>query len=132
MILLRKYKPKYLTMHDTWIHRVALYTDTQIISDENKYIDYRQHADNVIGIKKDSFIDKIKKVKYNKHKTQKIAKEIIDGYADMINSDKMDFLNLIIKEDVLSKIKLATTNFDIKIKITTRIKLVFKILFNII
>lgn len=48
----RRYKPSYVFMHDTWIHKICLLNDGIIKGIDKELILYRQHGDNVIGIKK--------------------------------------------------------------------------------
>lgn len=87
-----KYQPKYLEMHDSWIYRVCLAVKGEAIYDNNAYIKYRQHGGNVIGAN-DGVLSKVRR-RFTKffnpdHTREKVAKEILKGYADsMYESDK--------------------------------------------
>lgn len=48
-LLLKRYTPKHMIMHDSWIHKVALSTCNPVVFDNNAYILYRQHGNNVLG-----------------------------------------------------------------------------------
>ena len=47
----RLYEPRYITMHDGWVHRVCLSVGGTIISDKTPFINYRQHGGNTVGMK---------------------------------------------------------------------------------
>lgn len=47
--LLVKAIPDYIEMHDSWIFRFCLACDGKVIHDDDAYIYYRQHENNVIG-----------------------------------------------------------------------------------
>lgn len=42
--------PDYLSMHDTWLHKVCIVTGGQLYFDEDVHILYRQHGSNAVGI----------------------------------------------------------------------------------
>jgi rhamnosyltransferase len=48
----KQYRPQFVTMHDAWLHKICLLHDGIVIPINQKLILYRQHNDNVIGIKK--------------------------------------------------------------------------------
>ena len=48
---LLKYDPIVLSMHDSWVLKVAVSVG-KVFFDNNKYILYRQHSNNVVGAKK--------------------------------------------------------------------------------
>ena len=126
---IRKYHPKYITMHDTWIHRVSLAVNSKIIADKNCYIDYRQHSNNVIGFKKNNLY---KRIKLNKNKCKKIANEILCGYSDELNNENKKFLETLIKDDLLSKFKIAFYKFEFKIGFVKRLKMNLKVFLGIL
>lgn len=47
--LLVRSLPDYIEMHDSWIYRFCLACGGAVIHDDNAYIYYRQHENNVIG-----------------------------------------------------------------------------------
>jgi rhamnosyltransferase len=58
--LLVKAIPEYIEMHDSWIFRFCLACGGKVIHDDDAYIYYRQHENNVIGAN-DSKINRIKR-----------------------------------------------------------------------
>ena len=46
--------PTYLRMHDIWIYDVCVAVGGRVVLDEDSYIMYRQHANNTVGIKRES------------------------------------------------------------------------------
>lgn len=52
--------PTSVKAHDLWVYRVAVIIKAKIIYDKESYIMYRQHDSNVVGLKKQSNISKIK------------------------------------------------------------------------
>lgn len=98
MVINKKMKEKILEkdffdmefgMHDSWIYRVGLSINASVIYDENAYIKYRQHENNVIGVKRNKNIFKILTEIVKKRKKYKsyIAKNILELYGDEINSN---------------------------------------------
>ena len=51
--------PSVVSMHDSYIARVCLAIGGTIIYNHTPYMSYRQHENNVIGIKK-TLVDKVK------------------------------------------------------------------------
>lgn len=85
--IINSYTPKYILMHDAWIYRVCLAINGVCIYDEKKYVKYRQHDSNVIGAN----YNIIKKIANRwqsfwkcDHSREKTAKEILNGYSDII------------------------------------------------
>lgn len=44
-----QYRPKQITMHDAWIHKICLAMGGKVFYDSNPHICYRQHGGNVVG-----------------------------------------------------------------------------------
>lgn len=95
--IIKSYNPSYLIMHDSWITRVCYAIGGNVIIDENAYIQYRQHVNNVLGYKdegfqkfrrqfKIAFIDKIS-MRVN------MAKELKNGYEAMLTEEAKELLN---------------------------------------
>ena len=81
-------------IHDVWVGMVAACCG-DISYDSNSYILYRQHENNVVGVKKGNrFKAIIKKFKNNKTRNGRsfLAKEILLGYSDLLPQDKKEFL----------------------------------------
>lgn len=77
-------------IHDVWVAMVASVVGF-IIYDENSYILYRQHENNVVGVKKESitkeWIEKIRR-KDLRNGRSKLAMEIYSKFADIMIDDK--------------------------------------------
>lgn len=73
-------------IHDVWVSMVAS-TIGDIIYDENSYIFYRQHENNVVGVEKSSIINEWKKKICNpqlRAGRSSLASEIVKKYGDII------------------------------------------------
>lgn len=73
-------------IHDVWVAMVASVTGI-LVYDKNSYILYRQHENNVVGVKKTSlFYEWAKKINNPslRNGRSSLAKEIIDKYDDLI------------------------------------------------
>ncbi|MDO4286703.1 MAG: glycosyltransferase family 2 protein [Eubacteriales bacterium] len=93
--VLRKYKPKEFYMHDAWIACVAVFTGKTVL-DKTAHIMYRQHANNVVGMKKkrklrkkiDDFFRK------NAHRHENLACNLLQGYAQYLEYNQKTELEL--------------------------------------
>ena len=92
MEAIRQYIPKYITMHDGWIHRVCLCEHGTIIGDPNPYILYRQHGNNAVGMKKRSVVNEITSSKQNRNKFSSLAIEMLQGYRSVLKPSDIMFL----------------------------------------
>ncbi len=97
---IKTYNPSYIIMHDSWITRVCYAIGGNVVVDENTYIKYRQHGNNVVGYKdegfrklkkqlKIAFIDKIS-MRVN------IAKELKSGYEELLTDNTKELVNNLI------------------------------------
>ena len=76
-------------IHDVWVGMVASVTG-RIIYDDESYIKYRQHGDNVVGADGISAVSGWKKKLKNpqlRNGRSSLAKEILDKYSDLIKED---------------------------------------------
>lgn len=64
MKVIKEIHPKRILMHDAWISHVCQIIHGKIICDNNKYVFYRQHNNNVIGGKKDIYSIIKRKIKF--------------------------------------------------------------------
>ncbi len=126
--IINSYEPEYIIMHDSWITRVCYAIGGNVVIDQNTYIKYRQHANNVVGYKDDG----IKKLKKQfkiafKEKTNmriKIATELKKGYEKLLTENATETINNLIKytKSIKSKMWLLfnknfrTNNFKINVK----------------
>lgn len=129
--IIKQYTPSYIIMHDSWITRVCYGIGGKVIIDNNTYIKYRQHKNNVMGYKNDGF-KKLKKqfkiaFKENVNMRVNIAKELEKGYNKMLTEEASQVVyNLICymqnkksKKWLLKNKKFRTNSF----KINTKMKL---------
>lgn len=127
--IIKMYNPEYLIMHDSWITRVCYAIGGNVIIDENTYIKYRQHGNNVVGYKdegfkklkkqfKIAFVDKVS-MRVN------IVKELKSGYEELLTDNAKELVNNLIsyqtnrkaKKWLLKNNKLRSNNKSIDIKI---------------
>lgn len=124
-ILQGKY-PKYLFMHDDWIHKVCLAVGGKVVYDSDPRMLYRQHSNNVEG-GKHNYLDKFTKIindkKNNSHIMRNQLKELLRLYKDQLTLKNYNLAcNLIKKSEgnLFSRIKIA---FDPKYTIVENKKL---------
>lgn len=133
--ILKEYIPNYIIMHDSWITRVCYAIGGNVIIDEQSYIKYRQHTNNVVGYK-DKIIPKLKKQYEIAFKNKismraNIAEELKKGYEERLTKEtKLVIDNLInyrsntkAKKWLLSNKKFRTTNSILNIKMDIAILL---------
>ena len=132
---IKSYTPNYIIMHDSWITRVCYAIGGNVIIDEQTYIKYRQHSNNVIGYK-DKTMRKLKKqyeiaFKNNISMRENIAIELKKGYEENLTENaKMVVDNLInyksskkAKKWLLHNKKFRTNSFKINLKMLIAILL---------
>lgn len=107
--------PNIFPMHDAWIHDVCLAVNGKVLYDNNSYIRYRQHGNNVVGGSK-SVIGSIKRrlrylKKMEKCQNSGMYKEILENY-----SDQMSQLNI----ERASKLCLYNKSFSNKIYVLVK------------
>ncbi|NBI71284.1 glycosyltransferase [Clostridiaceae bacterium] len=122
-------------IHDVWVAMAASVAGG-IIYDQNGYILYRQHENNVVGIRKANvmmqWIDKMRHPEQRNGRSL-LCKEIVSKYADVIPSKEIiTKLNefAYYSDNVKSKIKLLRDNTVINCTGETRIGFMMKVLFN--
>lgn len=98
--IIKSYTPNYIIMHDSWITRVCYAIGGEVIIDENTYIKYRQHSNNVMGYK-DNALKKLKKqfkiaFKDNISMREEIAKELKNGYEEMLTKQAKEVVDNLI------------------------------------
>ncbi len=95
--VIRYYHPQYISMHDGWIHRVCLSVGGIVIGDEIPYIQYRQHGNNVVGMKKRTVWNQLRKLKKKERRFSKLATEMLNGYSEIMDSEDREFLEQLSK-----------------------------------
>ena len=77
-------------IHDVWVAMVAAVTG-KIVYDENSYILYRQHENNVVGVRKHSIVKQwMKKIMDDSQRNgrSKLCKEIYEKFGDIVFNEK--------------------------------------------
>lgn len=112
-----KYKPKTVLMHDSWIYKLCTSLNGNVYFDPQSYILYRQHCNNVIGLKKDWKKDWKRRwymsIIHKMRNRSNEAKELLNGYKQDIPIKQYKLLMLIsdYTTNINSKMKLL---FDSK------------------
>lgn len=91
MALLRLYHPAVMSMHDSWILRVASACGT-VLYDERIFMDYRQHEHNVVGASMSAsalWKKRLSTIKTRRHDDQRtiMAAQLYDHYAMYIKHE---------------------------------------------
>lgn len=91
LLLLKQYFPSYMIMHDAWTIQVCAAMNGKVIYDDNSYILYRQHSSNVVGGSEKMnygsvrlFLYRVKKLFQWKSKNSLVAKELLNGYGNIM------------------------------------------------
>lgn len=110
MQLLKMYTPKNV-LHDAWLIRLCLAIDGELVYDENPYINYRQHSNNVVGFDKSRIKRAIRLIKYarkNKNHKSEIAKELLVNYSEYISKNEKEILKQVsyYNESLIAKMRL--------------------------
>ena len=97
---IKNYKPDYLIMHDSWITRVCYAIGGNVIIDNDTYIKYRQHTENVLGYK-DEGLQKLKrqiKIAYKDNTKMRvnISKELKKGYEEKLTTSAKEVIENLI------------------------------------
>lgn len=102
--------PNNIYMHDDWIHKVCLAIGGKVFFDSNqKNVFYRQHEDNVIGLKSnlfskvDSYIEYLRNPKYKDRMLNEYI-NIKKFYSSKISQDNLELIDKIINYKNMSLI----------------------------
>lgn len=120
-------------LHDAWIMLVAIVCG-QVIYDENAYMLYRIHSNNTVGVREESFSERLKKLKrlFVKQDDANIrlitARELLRIFPDISEEDKRvislfaDYQNscrdkfaLAFNKDILNNIGESPLSFSTKV-----------------
>ena len=120
----------YIAMHDSLIFRIALLYNSYVYIDKSSYIKYRQHNNNVLGMKADFF--SIWKNRWNHFSkseciARKTANEFINNKDIKISKNDYNYLNLIANYKKNFKYKLKLLNMNIFGKEEKMVRILFKI-----
>lgn len=89
--MVNKYEPCFVLMHDSWVFKVCLAVGGDFVVDPEAHISYRQHRNNVVGLR-GGILSKFRQVEryINTFKIQKQVQCLYDNYAnDMIPEYKL-------------------------------------------
>ncbi len=92
-----KYTPEYISMHDNWIYRVCLAVGGDVIFDPQSHILYRQHGNNVIGLKRTpwaTFKRRFKSLMSPERERSRTAAELLNGYGDRMTTQDRKIVSL--------------------------------------
>ncbi len=135
--IINSYSPNYITMHDDWIYNVCIALNGIVLFDNTPHILYRQHSSNAVGGLRDPFVKKSKlRIKKLFSKGQllrsKLAKELINGYADQMTEECYKELHLISEQHILkNRFKIiANKRHYIGMSFERIVKFMTMILFN--
>lgn len=133
--ILKKYNPSYIIMHDSWVTRLCYAIGGNVIIDDNSYIKYRQHNNNLVGYK-DKYLKKIKKqyeiaFKNNICMRLNIARELKTGYQDELTKEANEVINNLVnyrmdtraKKWLICNKNFRTNNYKINAKMIIAILL---------
>lgn len=129
LICLKRHIPNCKCLHDSWTHLICLLNKGIIICDEVPHILYRQHDSNVVGMKKLTLVQKIRRLLKNKKLYSKCYKEIYHfklynkAYEEILFRFAYYDKNISQKTSLLKEVKRQLSK-------KRRIKLYLKILFN--
>lgn len=108
--IIKMYNPEYLIMHDSWITRVCYAIGGNVIIDENTYIKYRQHGNNVVGYNDEGFkkLKKQLKIAFVDKVSMRvnIAKELKSGYEELLTDNSKELVNNLLSYQTNMKAKM--------------------------
>lgn len=115
-----EYKPQNISMHDSWVLKVAKCIG-EIYYDNNTYIYYRQHDNNVVGARKSFFIRVIRylrnfKVNRKKNLLKEMGKEIYDGYGKYLKEEERKMLYHLANLDIKYSYRIKIVKKDFLFK----------------
>lgn len=106
LMLLKKYQPEYLFMHDTWTIVLCGALGGKVIYDPESHIRYRQHAGNVLGglekmrcTKPQLFRYRVKKFFTYRYRPSLVAKEILNGFREEIPKENRNMIRKVADAD---------------------------------
>ena len=97
--LYHNYPPQQVNLHDLWIMHMCMFFG-EIYYDNNPYILYRQHGNNVLGAK-NTFSAKLKSRKMSikhiedQHSNEIEAKEMLRAYGDLLSKEDKEMIEVV-------------------------------------
>lgn len=110
--LIRDKEPVYLPMHDTWLHKVCLVANGQLLFDDDVHILYRQHGNNVIGISisgKDKLRKHLLSLKTQDCSRSRTIRSLLDCYGSLMNEEDHALAEKVVhyKDGLVQRLSLA-------------------------
>ena len=104
-----QYQSQYIGIHDWLFSKIIAFTG-KIIYDKQSYIKYRQHGNNIIGVKEDNMSKKSKRhfEEHNVNLRSNVAKEVLLNYCEILDEKSLYHLDILTnyRLSFIKKIKL--------------------------
>lgn len=113
---LKLYIPNYMVMHDNWVYVVCRSLDGNVIYDDNSYILYRQHENNVLGNIEKQHYSKMSFCRYQivkffdtSCKNSLIAQELLNGYETIMPEKNKKLVKLVaeVNDKIMNRMKVV-------------------------
>ena len=109
--VLLDYRPEFLPMHDMWVYLVALAVGAKVYYDEKPHVHYRQHSENVLGIRESTcarWKRRWTEWREGRQEFSQLAEEVRKGFFEMMPEDERRVLTLFLdaKHRCLSRVRL--------------------------
>lgn len=106
-----QYRPNFLPMHDMWVYLVALAVGAKVYYDEKPHVYYRQHSENVLGIRESAcarWKRRWTEWREGRQEFSRLAEEVRKGFFEMMPDDERRVLTLFLdaKHRCLSRVQL--------------------------
>ena len=93
--------------HDGWMYLTAIALNSKIYHDSNPHINYRQHANNVVGAFEASFKNRLKRILANKNIKSRISNILLRTFDNLDDgTEQLLTLNATYQTSLQNKIKL--------------------------
>lgn len=127
-------KPDQMYLHDSWMYKMVSVCGGKILPDNNSYILYRQHGNNVVGSNNSRYSQLKRRLSTlfkpdNKRSSE--IKNILNVYQNYISADKLRTLKLLsdYQNNFSNKIKIVLSK-EIRFKDKSNFFLKMAIMFN--
>ena len=133
----KEYRPSFIVMHDLWCYLICLCVGGEIVYDPCPHIYYRQHSDNVVGLKR-GLVKEWKRRIVNcflskERLRSRTVNELLLGYGKYLPENKRKFLFMIqsYRNNTLSCFKLLFSSKVMPINITRNLLFRISVLLRI-
>lgn len=112
--VLLHYRPEFLPMHDMWVYLVALAVGAKVYYDEKPHVHYRQHSENVLGIRESACARwKRRWIEWREGRQEfsRLAEEVRKGFFEMMPESNRNTLVLFLeaKQRIQSRLRLLSS-----------------------